>query len=287
MAFAKRKYSGRPVGRWKKYKQTVTGKSRIRSRMGGSVRYSRTRALNYKIRKAVNNMAETKEVMLTLATNVLIPHNQVVNLYNNAFYSKLGSAGEQFQIAGSGSRVGKKAYIKGISVALHIENQQYRPEVKYCLMLIRNKAAKDVPLTTKSQIFEDINTTIPLDYIDTGKVDVMFCKYFNVKQSNVGTTLTAGPAGVFDHGEVEGILPDLYEGINTVSTNPRWMGKFYVPINKDVMYNDFAGGSSEIPATYRYQWVIYGYDNRTSTTGSTTWPIGHVNMTTKLKFKDL
>eukprot|EP00961_Rhodomonas_salina_P023667 317914-Rhodomonas_salina.1 len=290
MAFSKHKYSGVRVGKWKRYKQTITGKSRVRTRMSGAAKETLAHSLTYKIRKTVNAMAETKEVMLNLLTNGQLTHNTIHNIYNNAFYTKLGVAGEQLTSSAAGSRVGKKAYIKGISVSLHIENQQYHPDCKFCLMLIRNKVSKDTPITTPAQIFEGLSSTLFLDWVDTGKVNILFRKYICVKAPNVGTTLTAGAAGVFDHGEVEGVLPDLYEGINMVSTNPRYLSKFYVPINKDVMYNDYDGtvGTVEtIPASYLYQWVIYGYDNSTTPSGSTTWPLAHMTMTTKLKFKDI
>lgn len=263
-------------------------KAKISRPMSFAPRFRRARFKNA-VMNVVNRNAETKEVMLALQTNLMITHNSVHNIYPNAFYSKVGTAGEQLTSSASGSRVGKKSFIKGISVALHIENQQYRPHCKYQLMLVRNKVNKDATISAKSDMYEGLNSTIFLDWLDSDKVDVLFMKNFTVRAPNVGTTESAGPAGVFDHGEVEGILPDLYEGINTVSTNPRWMGKFYVPINKNVMYKDFIAGTSdsEVPISYRYQWVIHGYDNRTTATGSTTWPIGHVNMTTKMKFTDV
>lgn len=264
-------------------------KSRVYRPMSSAKSYRKSR-FKQAVMNVVNRSAETKCCMLTLLSNGQLTHNTVHNIYNNAFYTKVGVAGEMVTSTPQGTRIGKKAFIKGISVALHIENQQYRPEVKYQLMLIRNKISKDATISAKDDIYEGLNSTIFLDWVDSDKVDIMFTKNITVKQSNVGTTLTAGPAGVFDHGEVEGILPDLYEGINTVSTNPRYMGKFYVPINSTVVYKDYNGttGTDEtIPASYRYQWVIHGYDNRTTATGSTTWPIGHVNMTTKIFFTDV
>lgn len=244
---------------------------------------------NSAVMRAVNRNAETKEVLMNVATNAVVLHNTILNLDHNAFYCNIGSSGEMIGSGSVGARTGKKLFCKGISVSLHIENQQYRPFVRYSLLLVRAKPNADNILDIKSKLFEGLNTTIPLDYIDTSKVDIIYQKNFNVKAPNVGTTESAGPAGVFDHGEVEGILPDLYEGINTVSTNPRFMGKFYVPINKTIMYRDYADGANAqtIPSSYRYQWVIYAYDNRTTTTGDSTWPVGHVNMTTKMKFTDV
>lgn len=245
-----------------------------------------------KVMNVVNRKAEVKEVMLNVCTNTPVLHNDVLNLMDNAFYSNVGVIGEQIGIGSNGARTGKKLYAKGINVALHIENQQYRPEVKYTLYLVRNKRNIDLKLTAKGQIWEGVNTTIPLDYIDTSKVDIMFQKNITVRQSNVGTTNTAGGAGVFDTSKVvvgADPLPFVYEGIDSVVTNARYMGKFYIPINKTILYRDYFEGDNAqtVPVASRFQWVLTGYDNRSTTTGDTTWPLGHVNMTTKFKFTDV
>lgn len=246
-----------------------------------------------KVMNVVNKSAETKEVMSNIATNLMITHNTVTNLNSNALTCQLGVFGETLTgVSGySGCRIGNRIFVKGIQVAMHIENQQYRPNVMYQLYLIRNKHNRDLTISNKSQMFEGLNTTIPLDYIDTAQVDILFSKKFKVKQDGMGTTLEPGGAGVFDTSKVVvggDPLPFVYEGIDTVVTNGRWMGKFYVPINKSILYQDAEDTNArQVPSTYRYQWVIYGYDNRSTTTGDTTWPIGHVNMTTKMKFTDV
>lgn len=246
-----------------------------------------------KVMNVVNKSAETKEVMSNICTNLMITHNTVTNLNSNALTCQVGVFGETITGHGgySGCRIGNRIFVKGIQVAMHIENQQYRPNVMYMLYLIRNKANRDLTISNKSQMFEGLNTTIPLDYIDTAQVDILFSKKFKVKQDGMGTSLPAGAAGVFDTSEV--IFPVVdplapYEGIDTVVTNGRYMGKFYVPINKSIQYQDAEDvNAREVPSTYRYQWVIWAYDNRSTPTGNVTWPIGHVNMTTKMKFTDV
>lgn len=242
------------------------------------------------VMKVVNTSAETKEVMLQIANNVPVLHNSVLNINNNAFLCDIGVHGQNHN---SGStkiqRIGNKCFVKGIKVSLHIEAQQYRPDTQYMLYLIRNKFNPAGILDTKAEIFEGVSDTIPLDYIDTDKVDIIYSKKFKVKMANMGSTRLAGPAGVFDTSAV--VITDPlapYEGIDTIVTNPRWMGKFYVPINKTIMYGDSDDAVlRQIPASYRYQWVLTGYDNFSTTTGTTTWPLAHVSMTTVMKFTDV
>lgn len=250
-----------------------------------SSKFSKSR-LQVAIKRGVLAMAETKEVLLTICTNQVVNHNSVVNLYNNAFLSTVGSQGEQEQAGGSGCRIGTKIFIKGINVALHIEGQQYRPRTHWKLFLVRNRLV-ETDITTKDQIYEGTNTNIMLDWIDPKKVDIIYSKCFVVTMPNVGTSLPANtgagvlpdPVGVFDHESSSG-------AIWTVSTNPSWRGKFYVPINMNITYTDL----TQVPARMRYQWVIQAYDNYGApSSGSfwTTYPVGHVSMQTKMKFKDI
>lgn len=241
------------------------------------------------VMSVINKNAETKTVLSSIVNNFQLEHNSVINLSTNAFQSDLGAAGEGIDVT-TKSRIGKDIYIKGIKVSMNLESSQYRPKVTYWLYLIRNKLLPDDTINTKDQMFEGVSTTIPCDYINTDLVDIMYCKKFTLKMPNMGTTLTAGAAGTFDTAQTEGVLPDLYEGIYSQVTNPQYVGKFYVPINKKITFRDNNGpyAAPTLPQPQqRYQWVIIPYDNFSTTTGSVTWPAGHVTMTTQMLFTDV
>lgn len=219
------------------------------------------------------------------AHNTTVWHNTVQMLDNNAFYSARGTESEMFESAQEGCRIGKVIYITRLRVALHIEAQQYRPLTHYWLYLVRNKINKDANIDTKSEMFEGRSSTIPLDWIDTGRVDILFSKKFTVRMPNSGTSLgmLQDATGVGKNGFA--YKTDAGEDYE-VFTNPQIITKFNVPINMKIMYAD----ESVVPATMRYQWVLCAYDNFTTFTGvpgSGGWPVGHISMTTVMQFKDV
>lgn len=240
------------------------------------------------VMSVINKNAEVKISQLNVKENFQIEHNKVCNLSDNALFTYVGVIGEG-GYTGTGSRIGKDIYAKGLKVSMNLESQQYRPRVTYWLYLIRNKIDPDDIINTKDQMFEGVSSTIPCDYINTDLVEILYCKKFVLKMPNMGTTLTAGAAGTFDTAQTEGVLPDLYEGIYTQVTNPQYLGKFYIPLNRKITYRDFSGPSANptipLPKS-RYQWVIIPYDNHASPT-SATWPAGHVTITTQLLFTDV
>lgn len=240
------------------------------------------------VMSVVHKNAETKTVMRGLQNNHPILHNVIACLDDNAFMCDIGTYAEQVNNSTGGARIGHRIYVKGIKVSLNIESQQYRPHVDYWLYLVRNKTNQDVVLDDKQKMYEGISTTIPCDYIDTNKVDVLFCKKFKPRMTNVGTTLTASANGGFNTAQVEGVYPDAFEGTYTQVTNPQIIKKFYVPLNRTIIYRDSEDSAQRVrPASYRYQWVIMGYDNFVSGTGDETYPLGHITMTTKMNFTDV
>lgn len=243
-----------------------------------------------RVMRIVNQRAECKEVLMEVAHNQVVKHNAILNLSTNALQTRLGAQGEDFNGggAGTGSRVGKKIYAKGLSCSIHIENQQYRPDCHYWLYLIRNKFDGNEQINAAAEMFEERTTTLPLDYLDRDKVDVLYCKKFHVKQPNAGTMNKLDGT--------DGACTGAGTAINIAGSN--WtvfgqgvlMKKFYIPLKRMITYTDTDGGlvANTIPiATQRYQWVMIGYNNFSTTTGDGTYPVGHVSLTTKLRFTDV
>lgn len=245
------------------------------------------------VKSVILRTMETKEVFRQLAVNTSVRHNVLLNIDDNAFYTLLGTRGEDMvNTTASGTRIGKEIFVKGIKVALMIESMQMRPQVTYWLYLIKNIKNPDTGITSKSDIFEGRSTTIPLDYLDTDKCHVLFCKKITLRMANAGTTKdmpTQGYALQDESGPGDG-MGSTYVGVDkSTITNPKKIEKFYVPINKKFTYRDDADGQSTLPVSYqRYQWVMVAYDNySTDSSVGTTPDAGHVHMTTILKYKDI
>lgn len=239
-----------------------------------------------RVMSAINRHAEVKTQPANLADYTEIKHNLVQNITDNAFRTKLGSAGEAAVNFSNGSRVGKAIYLKGIKVALNIQQSQKRSLVKYNIYLLRNKIVPDSTINDKSEMYENYSNTIPMDYIDTDKVDIMFSKQITVRMPNQATAKDmVAPSGLANLAEADGIS-------KAVITNPQHFSKFYVPVNKKIIFRDFNDGSSmsEAPiGPQRYQWVITAYDNHDCDRGGTpgTEVLAHLKMTTILKFTDV
>jgi len=236
------------------------------------------------IRSVVNKMSETKETLLEVAKNLQVTHNTVHNLSSNALYTQIGMASQDTDGPDSaGSRIGQKIYAKGLKCALMIENQQYRPQVTYWLYLLKAKEGNPaVAINAKNDIFEGRSTTIPMDYIDTQKVNIMYCKKIIVKMPNSGTTLIGDAT-------VTGAYYEESGGASyAMVTNPQRILKFYIPINRIIQYPDATSSADRtVPLNANlYQWVIIPYNNYSSTPGSTVYPVGHVSLTTKFVYKD-
>lgn len=251
-------------------------------------RYSRYRPktkMARTIRSVVNRMSETKETLLEVAKNALLAHNTVTNLSANALYTQVGMAGQDVNaIDTAGARIGQRIYAKGLKCALMIENQQYRPQVTYWLYLLRAKEGNPATaINAADDIFEGRSTTIPMDYVDTQKVSILYCKKITVKMPNSGTTL-AGDATV-----TGAFYEESGGAMYSMVTNPQKIVKFYVPINRTIQYPDADSSADRTKPLNAnlYQWVIVPYCNYAATTGSTVYPAGHVSLTTKFVYKDI
>lgn len=246
---------------------------------------------------AINRHAEVKLQPGNLADYTEIKHNQIQNISQNALRTKLGTIGEASCYDGSGaigngSRLGKSIYLKGIKVALNIQQSQKRALVKYNIYLLKNKVSNEDTISSKDDMFEGYSNTIPMDYIDTDKVDIVFSKQIIVRMPNNATAKDmVAPSGLANQNE-NPVTPGYNGQDKSVYTNPQHFSKFYVPMNKKVTYRDFVDSStlSEVPiGPQRLQWVITAYDNhdtdRTGTPG--TEVLGHLKMTTILQFTDV
>lgn len=234
------------------------------------------------VMRVVNKSAETKEVITQWKSNATLKHNVLYNLTDNAFKCDQGVFGQS--VTSSAMRIGSKIFCKGLKVSIMIENQQYRPQVSYWLYLVRLKGgAMDDSISTKSEMFEGVSTTIPMDYIDTSKCDILYSKKFVVKMPNSGSSLALG-------GTVDGEANLESGGADySLVTNPQTIQKLYVPINKTIVFREADEGTTnrQIPASYRYQWVMVSYNNFSTTTDGATYPVGHVSFTTIMKFTDV
>lgn len=266
-----------PYGKRRRYSRPKYRKYRP---MSSAPRFRRARFAKA-VMRAVNRNAEVKEVMRDIANNNTLQHNRLTNLNNNVFYSDIGvNGGNPDDYA---QRIGNKIFCKGIKIAIMIENQQYRPQCNYWLYCVRLKSGRmDDTINAQSDMFEGISTTVPMDYLDTAKCDVLWAKKFTVRAPNAGTSLPMG-------GTVDGAANAESAGADyTVYTNGQKIIKTYMPVNKTILYRDTADAiARRIPASFRYQWVMVAYDNFSTTTGGTTYPVGHVTITTIMKFTDV
>lgn len=291
MVYSRKRKYGRKIYTTSKRRRTVSAaKYRVRfSRMRSRGKLARV------VRRTVLRMSETKECQREIAQNAQITHNFPLNLNTNALFCSRGTAGEEMgDGAGdnNGTRIGQKIFVQGIKVAIQLEAQQYRPKTTFWLYLVRNKRNKDATLDTKAEMWEGRSTTVPLDYIDTSKVEVAFCKKFVLTMPNMGSTVamsTTSAQGLGVKDSASGTAFTVSGGeVYTTVTNPQVLKKFYIPINKTIVYGDTNdGGYADIPNSLRYQWVIVGYDNYTTVTNDLIAPLGHVSMTTVMKFKDV
>lgn len=252
-------------------------------------RYAR-KTFAKKVMSVVNRKSEVKEFLYATATNAPVYHNQVKNLSNNVFGIPIGFNG--LAINGTpGVRVGNKIFVKSISLAVNLESQQYRPLVSYWLYLVRRRGAsvaQSVSINDKEAMFEGASTTIPCDYIDKEKVEVLWCKKLTLRMPNMGSlvnmsTQSAVGAGVLDEASGTAWTYDVED--YKIVTNPQYQGKFFIPINKMITYMDV----QDVQNTPNYlpQLVIAAYDNYTTITGDDKAPCGHITMTFKVRFTDV
>lgn len=236
-----------------------------------------------RVMAVVNRKAETKCVMITVADDAVLKHNTATMLQSNALECTIGTRGELSIGNNAGTRIGDSMYCKGIKCRIMIESQQYRPKATYWLYLVRNKVNGDQPAV---DLFEGGAPNMAMEWIDTNKVDIKFCKKFTLTMPNIGTTEPMGHT-------VDGLADITSEGVESEETysgvtNPQVITKFYVPFNKRIQYRDHDDASASYPVQgMRYQWVMVTYNNATTTVGGSTYPVGHVTMTTKMLFTDV
>lgn len=273
-------YVGRPRKSRARNLRTFRSKSRV-----STYRRQNTGFVK-RVQRAVNRFAEQKEHIREIADNLKIEHNVLQNINDNALYTVLGTIGEGMNTSSFGSRQGKKIYAKGLACSLILESQQYRPNVDYWLYLVRQKRTPDAVINIKTDMFEGISDQIPTDYIDSDKVQVIFCKKFKPRMPNPGIDDPMQSGTVL--GSSDGNAHNATGGRSI--PNPRLLTKFYVPLNRTIHYRDYHddANAARIPLPgSRYQWCMVAYNNNSTIDSGGTWPCGHLWLTTKLKFTDV
>lgn len=246
------------------------------------------------VMSVVNRKAETKLVFRELAVNEPVRNNNILSVTNNAFECDLGTGGEVGNPGStSGIRVGKSIYLKGLKIAINLEALQKRAQTTYWLYLVRNKTSPATTITGKADMFEGRSAAIPMDYLDTDKCHVLFCKKIILRMPNAATSADM-PSNNDNTGS--GFAPTWVNAGNPeqkfVVTNPQKIAKFYVRLNRKVTFQDSDQGTTlrKVPmAGQQYQWVLIGYDNYATTTNTSNSDsqIASLHMTQVMYFTDV
>jgi len=273
---------------FKKWRKNIPRPSNFRSKR----KFLKRTKFAKSVMAVVNRKAETKKQMFQVCDNFTLDHNVLHNLFSNVFITKVGTAGDNINLATGHNRLGNKIYVKGIKVSINLEAQQYRPYTTYTLYLVRNKTDPSAHINDKTEMFEGVSSTIPCDYVDPTKVSVLFKKQFTLKMPNGGTTVAmseSSTGATFNGGAYEYAPNALGQDVSYhVFTNPRYCGKFYVPINKHIKYLDYGDDVQGLTEPqHRYQWVITGYNNFSTKSGDNNYPLAHITMTQQLIFTDV
>jgi hypothetical protein len=235
-----------------------------------------------RVMNVMNNYAERKIQYTEIADNFTLTHNEVQSLNTNALYTQRGPYSEingQSVANYQGNRIGKKIYVKGMSIRGIIESQQYRPNVDYWLYLVRN-VNDEGAINSNTKMFEGLTDQLPTDYVDNEKVQVLYCKKMKPRMPNPGADNamnTTGTGGISDGNahpaDIVGSVP-----------NPKTVFKDYIRLNRYVTYKD---NSTDPVAYFKYQWVIVSYNNNSTINNGGTWPCGHLWLNTKMYFTDV
>lgn len=253
------------LGKRRRTRRSVTRKRFRRSQRTFRLR---RRGLARTIKRVLLRNAETKFQFFT-ASNVVLEHNELRVVAGNLLACQQGD--------GQGNRAGDKVFAKHLTIKMYFENQQYRPRVGYTILVLRNKANPSSSITNGENIFEGINSTKSIDFIDYNKYDIIYKKAITVSNagSYPGTGNTMGTGGI--DGAAEG--QSSHSGF---LTNPNKYRTLKIRLNKNVQYLD----GTDLPSTMRYTLAVIPYINNTSTTSGGTYPAGHVTMTGRFVFKD-
>ena len=288
MPLGKRKYGAYGS----KYRSRVNRRRRFPSVKYKVTRRAPSRAkFARRVMSVVNRKAETKKIFKNCTggsgSQTQLNHNNVTLIQFNALQSVIGVRGEAMDTGSGGmaTRVGKKIFLKGLSCAINLESIQKRPSVTYWLALMRNKKDPYSNLDTKGDIFEGLNSTIPMDYIDTDKVEVKFMKKMTLRMPNAGTSSSMAASGFAPTWDNDGDPVGKF-----VVTNPQKIMKFWVPFNKTIEYNDYdpdANAGQRPHPKDMWQWVAWSYDTHgTPDTGADS-ETGRLELSTVMKFTDV
>lgn len=222
------------------------------------------------MKRVVLNQHETQHKESQLCSNLTVEHNEMTMINTDLL--------DVVQGDGVSSRMGDRIYVRGIKLKIYIENQQYRPFARYCIVIFRDKAYPHTVHVTGDTLQEGVTTNKNLDFFDYNRYEFKVIKRVNVTMPNAGTSLALG-------GTVDGVANLESSGANyTVYGNPSKYVNIWIPFNYNVTYQD--GGSSAV-ATQVWQMGVIAYGSFGATTSGATYPIGHISVVKKLYFKEL
>lgn len=233
------------------------------------MKFRRSR-LGRMIKRQVLNAHETQHKDSQLCSNLTCLHNQLTMINNDLLDITQGD--------GVSSRMGDRVYIRGIKLKMYIENQQYRPFARYCIVMFRDKVNPHLNHATGDNLMEGVTTNTNLDFFDFNRYEFKFIKRVNVTMPNAGTSNALG-------GTVDGVADAESAGADdSVYGNPSKYVNIWVPFNYNVLYQD---GPTSPVSTQVWQLGVYTYGSFGSTTAGATYPIGHISVVKKLYFKEL
>lgn len=181
-------------------KKRIYGPKTARSSAAGTKsKRARARALmNRRLAGAVqriDRMIETKQSNYYTASNVSLPHNNVVILNNSG-----GTPLNIFQLAqglnapesGVGSRIGDQVAMKGVTLKFFLENALGRAKVWYRVMLLRGAKGQ---VFDRSTIFCGDAANKMLDVVDTRKFQIVWSQTFSIHAQGNGAAITNTATG--------------------------------------------------------------------------------------------
>lgn len=221
--------------------------------------------------------SETKHLHLEIVNNATLEHNEYTRLKSNLLDGIVPGT-RAFE------RTGDKIYLKGISLKMYFENQQYRPLVRYKIVIFRNKkdsGGAGILPTGSSTLWEGTSTSKNLDWFNTNVIDFKTVKDIVVRAPNSGSSLALNAYGGTSPDGVANVehLGESYE----VITNPSRQVNIWIPFNKNIQFDD---NTNQAPNNI-WQIGVITYGTHGQTTSGSVYPCGHVTAVAKLYWKDM
>lgn len=216
--------------------------------------------------------SETKHLHEQWFSNKEVFHNQYYKLKDDLL-SGISVGDRAFE------RIGDKIHLKGISVKMNIENEEFRPYVRYMFIVFRDRWNHDhTQPDAANDIWEGTSTSKNLDWLNTNRFEFKMIKYVNVTAYNSGTA-----AGVNSVTQPIGGTYKIEAGEDyEIFTNPSKYVNFYLKFNKNITYDD----NSTNAMRNKWQFGVVPYVNYATNTSSAT-KVGNMTGVAKLYWKDM